>query len=316
MKKLLIFTLMAMSLSLMAKERTYNIWPSIPFIRGMDICQYENAYGTSRSEYLQTLVQQASDLMHAGARGVEALKLLVAFDSLYDKNLAMAVKFNYLDVTLESTLKAYFDQYYRNLRPKIKKLSFTNVNNLVHIIDAAKSGQRIGHLNNDQLEQLDFIAYGTYAFAPDCRGNILVTLHLIGRNGRSESFTATDKPSRVMSIIASEIFTQFQRTQFPTSISLGGNQLRLIGGANGSVDETRSPLLAQKICETKGARLPSRNELELLSGFGDWSGGVSLNAATWALPNNLAYVARFIDQPVRKLDEINTRKFYYYCVAD
>lgn len=292
-----------------------DIWPSIPFIRGADLCSYRDAYGQTRSEYMHQMVGLAKDLMSYGAYGSEALDMLVGFNQLYERNQAYATRGQYLDVTLESTLKSYIDQYYRDLRPLEKKLSFTHVGDIMSVVRSAMAGQRDGSLTSEQLNRLDYIAYGTYALAPNCRGDIQVTLHLIGKDGVSESFIGQGRPEVVMSQIASELFTRFQRTQFPSTTRIGNRQLTLVGGLNGSVDRVHSPRLAEQACETLDARLPNQMELELLDARGDWSGGVSLNNETWAMPNGKIYAPYLRNPtPVRDPWQVNAKVFLYYCV--
>lgn len=292
-----------------------DIWPTIPFVRGADLCAYQDAYGQTRQQYISSMVGSAKSLIEAGAKGKEALELLVNFSNMYDHNQALAVKHQYLDVTLESTLKAYLSSYYRDLRPKTTKVSFSHVNDIVSIVNAAKNGQRDGWLDQKILDKLDYIAYGTYALAPNCAGDIQVTLHMIGRNGLTESYIATGRPEFVMSTIASEIFTQFQRTQFPSKIKIGNKMLTLVGGLNGSVDRVQDPLFAIEACATLDARLPTHMELEMLNSYGDWSGGVSVNDETWALPDGKVFAARLRNpSPVREKWEVNAEEFLYYCV--
>ena len=299
----------------MPKDGRIDIWPTIPFIRGADACNYADAYGRTRAEYMDGMVRNASSLMESGARGREALQLLVAFTSLYDRNQEIASRYQYLDVTLESTLKSYLDSYYRNLRPKTKKISFTHVNDLLAVVRAAANGQRDGYLDPAMLNKLDFIAYGSYALAPNCRGDIQVTLHLMGRNGMSESFVASGKPDTVMSKIASEMFELYQRTSFPTTLRIGNNHLTIVGGLNGSVDRVSDPKLAEQACLTLDARLPNQLEMELIDSYGDWSGGISLNDQVWAYPGGKVYHPGLRNpSPIRETWEVNERTYLYYCV--
>jgi hypothetical protein len=178
----------------MPADGRVDIWPTIPFVRGADLCKYKDAYGQTRTQYMSQMVRHADQLMSAGAQGPEALQMLVAFNQLYDRNQAIAVRYQYLDVTLENTFKAYLDGYYRQLRPKVKKISFQHVNDIVNVVQSAADGQRDGYLDNNLLKKLDYIVYGSYALAPNCRGDIQVTLNFVGRDGRSESFQATGTP--------------------------------------------------------------------------------------------------------------------------
>ena len=319
MKSILAVMLATLSLSTLAQRQLppdgiVDIWPTIPFIRGADLCKYKDAYGQTRSEYMGQMVSHAQRLMQAGAKGQEALSLLMNFNALYDRNQEIAVRYQYLDVTLESTFKAFVDGYYRNLQPREKRISFTNVTSILNIVDAARNGQREGYLDSKLLSKLDFVAYGTYALAPNCKGDIQVTLHMVGKNGRTESFEAHGNPSTVMSQIASEIFTLYQRTQNGT-VRMGNRQLEIVGSLNGTVGTVSSPELAEEACSMLDARLPKRMEMELLDSMGDWSGGISLGRVAWAMANGKVYHPLLMNPtPVRNRHEVNDTIFYYYCV--
>ncbi len=290
-----------------------NIWPTIPFVRGADLCRYKDAYGQTRSQYMSQMTHLASQLMYMGSSPREAWNLLYNFNNLYDRNLDLATQNQYLDVTLESTLKAFISGYYRDLRPRTQNISFTRNSDL---LNSVKSGTA-GTIDNVQLAQIDYFARGTYSFAPNCTGDILVTLTLTGRNGEEISYQGQAAPSVVMSRIAARLFEDFQRTRFPSTIKVGSKNLTLIGGLNGSVDVAVSPAVAKRSCETLGARLPNDQELEILNGYGDWSGGVGLGEAVWALPTGKVYAPLLRNpSPIRDVSEVNATEFKYYCVRD
>ena len=119
-----------------------------------------------------------------------------------------------------------------------------------------------------------------------------------------------------MSQIASQMFTDFQRTQFPATLNLGGGKtLTIVGGMNGSVDTAPTPRVAEANCASIGARLPTPAEYEAADSYGDWSGGVSLNLKVWALAGNKVYAAALTKpSPVRDVSEVNNESFLYYCV--
>ncbi|MCX7978564.1 MAG: hypothetical protein N2578_06125 [Bdellovibrionaceae bacterium] len=294
-----------------------DIWPTIPFIRGADLCAYKDAFGQSRSEYMRSMVRLATEFMFGGARGREALSLLVQFNELYDRNVALATQYHYLDVTLESTLKAYLDNLYRDIQPRTRKVSFTQVSDLLTLVHVVKNGKRDGYLDEEQLQKLDYIAYGTYALAPDCRGSIQVTLHLVGKNGETRTYLAQGVPATVMSQIAARLFEDFQRTRFPSTLRVGNKTLELVGGLNGSVDRVMHPRLAEQACATLQARLPNRLELEIINSYGDWSGGVSFSGRVFAYPGGKVYHPRLQNpDPVREVWEVNAEEYLYYCVRD
>lgn len=271
------------------QDGRYDIWANIPFVGGANLCNYADAYGQTRTENLNKMAALAKDIMSSGAAGLESAKMLVVFNDLYDQNQKLASQ--KLDITLEATLKSYIDQYYRDLKPKVKRVSF------------------------NQNKGTDFVAYGTYTFAPDCKGTIEVTLHLVGKDGVEESYVGTGKPATVMSQIGSQIFTQFQRTQFPSVVKIGNKSLNLVGAINGSVDKVRDPQIAEEACKTLDARLPTATELEQLDLYGDWSGGVSLTDKVWALAGNKVYWPDHRSpSPVRDPWEVYDDEFLYYCV--
>lgn len=314
MKTKILLVLLALCSVQTAFAKLANIWPSIPFIRGADLCSYHNAYSQTKQEYMAQMVRNAQDLMAYGAYGIEALHMLESFDRLYTKNQALASYQNF-GVTLEASLKAFVDGYHRDLHPRVKKISFQHLNSLQSIVTNLRSGLPIGNFDESMMKDLDFIAYGTYSLAPNCRGNLQVTLHLIGRDGMTSSYTGTGHPSTVMSIIASQIYTEFQRTEFPSTVRVGHNELTIIGGLSGSVDEVSDLKMAELACETLDARLPTATELDLINAYGDWSGGVGLGNAVWALPNGKVFHPGLRNpSPVRNPWEVNAKTFKYYCV--
>ncbi len=315
--KTLIAPLLVLSGLAASAQATTHIWPTIPFVRGADLCAYQQAYSQTRQEYMRQMTGLASQLMRSGAGGYEALDLLVAFDALYDKNVALATRYQYLDVTLEHTLRGYLDQYYRDLRPREKKIAFTHTAPVQEIVQAARSGQRPANLPGNTFAYLDYVAYGSYAFAPNCQGDIQVTLTLLGKRGQTETFIGSGRPAVVMSQIASRLFERFQRTQFPSRVRLGNRTVTLVGGMNGSVDKVPHLETARMACQTQDARLPTTTELKLLDAYGDWSGGVSLAGAVWVVENAPGGELKLYHPELRRdvaTWETNERSYTYYCV--
>lgn len=285
------------------KDKVVEIWSKIPFFRGADICRYSDAYSQPRTQYMSRMVGQASELMALGAKPGEALKLLEAFNSMYDRNLQIAT--TNLDVTLESSMLAFVDDYYRDLNPTDRKLQFINMEELRGFAPAAAVGR------------LDFMAYGTYSFAPSCKGDILVTLHLVGKNRALTSYHAQGKPEVVMSKIASELFTDVQRTKFPAEVTVApGQTFRIIGGPNGYVGKARTSRQAEIGCRAIGGRLPTFEEIEVADAYGDWNGGVSLQEEIWWIAGGKVYAPMLQNpSPVRAAWEVNAGDKLYFCVA-
>lgn len=280
------------------KDGVHDIFASIPFVRGVDQCKLLEATTQTRSQSISRMVSMAERLLQSGMESKDVVSALVTFDQMYD-NFQKSSQLN-LDVTLEASLKAAFDDMYRDLTPKEKKVSFTHLDDLK---------------NKPVLSKLDYIAYGTYSLSPNCSGNVSVTLHLIPKSGRSESYSATGSVNSVMGQIAAKMFTQHQRTKFPSTVRVGNKMLTIVGGLNGSVDKVSDPFLAEEACSMLNARLPGRLEMELIDSYGDWNGGISLGSAVWAFPNGKVYAAELRNPtPIREKWEVNDRSFLYYCV--
>ena len=103
-----------------------SLWPTIPFIRGQDLCQFQDAYGKSRNELAQEMAGRLKDLLSYGAEADEALNSLLAIEALITKNRRLATTGQAMDLTLEASLRAALDGLYREIKPKDRKLTFLN----------------------------------------------------------------------------------------------------------------------------------------------------------------------------------------------
>ncbi len=298
-----------------AMAKTQRLWASIPFIRGADLCAYKQAYSQTRSEYMREMVGLASQLMQSGAKGREALQMLTTFDAMYDKNIRLATQHKYLDVTLENSLKGYFDGYYRQFPVVNRNLEFAHMNNIRYIMDSVSNGQRPGWIPTNASSLVDYMAYGSYSFAPNCKGNIQVTVTLVGSDGSAQTYNALGAPHVVMSQIASRMFEDFQRTKFPSTLRVGKYNMTIVGALNNSIGKATSVTQAERACDIIDARLPREYELEAIDSYGDWNGGVSIGNTVWAIDGGMVYHPGLMNPtPVRRPSQVNTKVFSYYCV--
>lgn len=292
-----------------------TLWPTVLFIRGQDLCQYQDAYGKRRSEQALDMTGQLMDLFTVGVESHDGLDILRGIDGLIDKNRALVAAGNGMDVTLEASLKANIDALYRSIGPRETKLKFLNTSPLLDLLRELRERKRQYSPNFQQLSKLSGFVWGTYSFGPDCRGDILVTTHVETSDGNSVSFQAQGRPQDVMASIASRMFSQFQRTRFPSVVGAGPTALHLVGAPGTPVDKAPSPESAQKVCASIKARLPTRNEYELLSSLGDWNGGVSLGHWVWALADGHLLAPDLQNpSPVRHPEEVNAEYVFFYCV--
>ncbi|MEY3873000.1 MAG: hypothetical protein RLZZ296_1995 [Pseudomonadota bacterium] len=291
------------------------LWPTVPFIRGQDLCQFQDAYGKTRNELSLDMAHRLKDLFGAGLASADAVGILMAIDGLIDKNRRLASSGLGMDVTLEASLKAAIDGFYRKINPKEKKLSFVNPAPLLDLLRDLRTEKRQGSLDLSQLAKISGFAWGTYAYSPGCRGDIMVTIHVELASGASYSFQAQGRPESVMASVGSQMFEYFQRTQFPSVVRMGAKSLTLVGAPGSPIGVAPSPAVAQSACVLSHARLPTFEEYEFLSALGDWNGGVSLDHQLWALADEHILAPDLRNpSPIRHPEDVNSTEIYYYCV--
>ena len=121
------FTLSLLTSISQASLGTYQMAAKIPFLRGANLCAYQDAFGQTRTEYLREMVQLSQALMMTGAYASEAQAMLQEFNQQYDRNQAFASRHDQLSLTLESTFKAYLSEIERNIRPRVTKLNLVEM---------------------------------------------------------------------------------------------------------------------------------------------------------------------------------------------
>lgn len=291
------------------------LWPTVPFIRGQDLCQFQDAYGKSRNELSMDMAHRLKDLFDAGLASADAVGILLVIDGLIDKNRRLATSGLGMDVTLEASLKAAIDGFYRKINPKEKKLQFVNPAPLLDLLRDLRTEKRQGSLSLSQLSKISGFAWGTYTYSPGCRGDIMATIHVELANGSNFSFLAQGRPESVMASVGAQMFEFFQRTQFPSVVRMGAKSLTLVGAPGSPIGVAPSPVIAQSACVMSQARLPSFEEYEFLSALGDWNGGVSLDHQLWALADNHILAPDLRNpSPIRHPEDVNSTEIYYYCV--
>ena len=288
-----------------------NIWPRIPFnIIGANLCEFRAAYSQTRSQYMKEMVSMAEKLLKAG--DLDPVDTLMNFNRMYEENLRYARRG--LGITLENTFKGYLEEYYRNIKPRVRNLEFKHVIPIDEVINMAIRGGQVPYISQSDIDKLDLMAYGSYSMSPNCNGNVIVTLNVIDKNGISRSYNGAGRPSTVMSQIASRFFEDYQRTKFPSKIRIGSKTLTLLGGFNGDIDRTSYLDQAEKMCETLGGRLPTAQEYKFINSYGSWSGGITLGHNVWAMKFPYVFVPYFENAPQRTHSQVNASEFLYTCV--
>ena len=86
----------------------------------------------------------------------------------------------------------------------------------VVVIAGADKGKRFDTPDLQQMSRVKGFAWGTYSFALNCLGDLLVTLHVVLPRGETVNFQAQGRPEQGMSGIAMQMVRHFQRTSLPT----------------------------------------------------------------------------------------------------
>lgn len=62
-----------------------TLWPTVLFVRGQDLCQYQDAYGQSRNDLTAQATNQLKALVQVGVDSKDAIEILLTVDALIDK---------------------------------------------------------------------------------------------------------------------------------------------------------------------------------------------------------------------------------------
>ena len=311
----LLALMLAPTVALAEHQHSMQIWPTIPFVRGKDLCQYQDAYSKSKNAQSQTLLSNVIALMREGAQDVFAIGIVQAIDEMENLNRARAASGQGMDVLLEGSFKASLDSYYRDVQPAHRQLSFFNPMQLSQLVRTVRDQKRQGYLDDKLVKNLEGVFWGTYSFGPGCTGNILVTLHLEDKDGETYSFQGQGLPQSVMQSLAGQVFEYFQRTKFPSKVSMGNAALEILGAPGAAFAHTPNTTYAERVCKQMSGRLPTAQELEYVNALGDWNGGITLRNDIWAMQNNMVYAPDLPNpSPVRTADEIRGQPIHFYCV--
>lgn len=292
-----------------------TVWQTVPFIKGQDLCQFHEAYSSTAQENQKNLSQQLIHLLNAGADPAQLLDLLNALDRSTQLNRERASAGKGMDVLLEGSLKASLDAQYTKLQPRTRNITFFNPAPIYALARDLRDQKRSGYLDASMLGKLNAMAWGTYSYAPTCKGDLLVTLHIQVSSGLTYSYQARGRPDQVMRAISGQMFAEFQHTQFPSKVKMGHRTLELVGAPGVPISSTSSAAAAERTCQSIQARLPTAEEYEFMSNLGDWNQGVRTAGRVWALAHQMVLAPDLPNpSPIRTESEVRANELYYYCV--
>lgn len=304
------------TLAKVAQPNVVNIWPHIPFVRGKDLCQYHDAYGRTKSEQMSEMTQTIRSLIREGVDSRSIVNLLNVMDDQINRQRSIAGSSPGMDVMLAGSVKASLDRVYRERSPQVRKFTFFNPAPLNELLRQMRDPQKQVAWDPKLMRGLSGVAYGTYSYAPSCRGDLVVTLHVDLTCGNTYHFQAQGFPEQVMQNIGQQIFETFQQTQFPSKVKIGAKNLELVGAPGTTIGKAPSTRSAEMACKAIQARLPTADEYEYLSNLGDWNGGVTCSRnKLWAMEGNKVMAPDLPNpSPIRPVTEFPGQEFSYYCV--
>lgn len=299
-----------------ALSNVVTIWPQIPFVRGKDLCQYHDAYGRTKSAQMFELTQTIRSLIREGVDSRNIVNLLNAMDDQISRQRSIASSSPGMDVMLAGSVKASLDRVYRERSPQVRKFTFFNPAPMNELLRLMRDPQKQVTWDPKFMSSLSGVAYGTYSYAPSCRGDLVVTLHVDLTCGHTYHFQAQGFPEQVMQNIGQQIFETFQQTQFPSKVKIGNKNLELVGAPGTTIGKAPSTRSAEMACKAIQARLPTADEYEYLSNLGDWNGGVHCSRnKLWAMDGNKVMAPDLPNpSPIRPMTEFPGQEFSYYCV--
>jgi hypothetical protein len=296
-----------------------GIWPNIPFTAGADYCNLPGDLNRDRTEARRDYIYETLPLMHYGASTYEAYQLIYAFEKLYEENRIQAQQ--KLQVSLEAMLKSELSRFYNYFQPKERKLIFRNSVIVQNLIAEAKARKEKGLESNSDLHaipEINYMAVGTFSMSASCDGKIEVTLDFVQlSSGEIQSFYGGGTPHQAINSITAQLFDFFQRTRFPSSITVtDGSKLTILGTPTGRLTDKTDWKTANRACSSMKARLPNSQEVKDVSLYGDYSGGISLQKhANYCLQGeDNVFVSDFVGQEEQSFRLINDKTAFFFCV--
>ncbi len=125
-------------------------------------------------------------------------------------------------------------------------------------------------------EEVQYFMYGIYSFVAN--DNISLTVNVVNvRSNEQRAFSGIGSPQLAVERVAKQIFDAFQRPGSPEFINPlpGRTWLPL---PSSQVGREVNAKLAPALCASQGGRLPSREEVEIAYGFGEYFSSIAIDS--------------------------------------
>lgn len=123
--------------------------------------------------------------------------------------------------------------------------------------------------------EVQYLVYGIYSFVAN--GTISFTANVVNvKSNEQRSFSGFGSPDLAVARVAKQIFEAFQRPASPEFINpLPGRSWLALPSAQ--VGREINAELAPALCASQGGRIPSRAEVEIAYGFGEYFSSVAID---------------------------------------
>lgn len=277
-------------------KKVASIWPSIPFIQGGDIGQYQKTMSQDRDEVrkmfwkeLMDEVQKLADKGMAVELMLEPMaNILMMFDQIHDIHKAKDVV--RIDVSLEAQFKSQLDNLFqqwdvRDAQRKVQFSSGTDRDLLEAYIRGISVNKPLGNRTSEVklnvkkaleiYEQVDYTSYGTFSSLG--KGMFQLTYHLTGfKNGVSRNFVARGTLTRALDDLVQQVFDFFQKNQYPQWETPHAQLVWMPTPVNFEKESGYTFAEARQYCQQRGYRLPYAKEILMAeSGTQYQAGGIN-----------------------------------------
>ena len=231
---------------------------NIPILKQGNIQDFLATNSLSRTSTVSNTSDIASVLLllNPELNPTEIIRLTTFFSDFYDYMTASADEG--IDQALSSQLVAAIEQNYSATPVPFRKIRFNYSRN-----------------NEVLAKEVQYFIYGTYTFIAD--GNVSLTANVVNIGSNEQrSFSASGSPDFAVRGVAKQIFEAFQRPASPEFINPlpGRTWLPL---PSSQVGRELNAKLAPALCASQGGRLPTREEVEIAYGFGEYFSMVAIN---------------------------------------
>ena len=265
-----------------AKKTRFNIWPQIVFTQGADFSNFDYTISQTRDSVRKQFWSELNGTLlnpmllsnqDASALAPILAEILLTFDQVHKKHVNDA--YEGVSQSLESLLKASFDQQLANFGIREQKVRFSAGPNLSQAIAAAAQAGKTISLEAalEAMTDIDYILYGNVSIASPGYVNITLTLQDY-RSGDTRTFTHSGEIQSAITALGQQLFSFFYSNTYEEWINPQPN-LKWLPSPPGK--HYYDAGFAISFCNSQGARLPYSLELMLAGSLSQYQdGGINL----------------------------------------